>query len=204
MKKNIKKFLCACLAIFAGFIVVGCNLQAQHEVTKEQWSTALNANGKFVITVENTDVNEANSTIYVNGYMVKIEKTLNNKTETLYMNFDGTNYWGYSYKEEISLNVWARTNITEEIYKKFKYEYSIEDLPFDKFIYFSETKTYEANDLVWGSSLKDITMKFNNLKISEIIISDSNTTTLSFDYSTQFTITLPQFDEGNIDPEGWT
>lgn len=201
MKKLLKAIISTSFVLIICGFICGCNLFANSEVSDEQWQTALSVE-KYVITVESSDTNESKYIVYVDGGLVRIQKMIEGSVEISYIEVEDNEYWGYTKTSSVT---WAKTSITENIYKKHTYKDITEELNFEDFTYSSETKTYKAENLSINSTVQDVEIKFDNLKVSEIVITGTQTLTLKYSYETNFTINLPsEIESGTVDIEGWT
>ena len=195
--KKFFKIAVASFAIFCmGLLTSACSLfgGGDDQITESQWATAFAYDNKYVITLTETDgTNSEVATITVDGYKVKMSSA----EYEMYLHYDGTNYWAYSSYE----NEWTKNEIDLETYEQMCYKFSSTDLSFNNFEYNSESKTFKAEDLsVMGMTFDSVTVKFDNLKLKEILF-ETEEGSFKFEYSFgNASVTLPTVEEGGEEP----
>lgn len=165
-------------------------------LTQSQWSDAINYSGKrqIKLTVSSAGT-EQTGVCVIDDYKAKI--TYDNQTS--YMDYDGTKYWSYT---QVG-NKWTKTEITYEQYYQKTVILSESMYPYSEFTYNQQENLYYAQGLQTEMGASDVTIKFENNKVKEIITKSESsfgeiaytiTTKMEFAYENT-SVTLPQVDE---------
>lgn len=193
MKKIFKVASICCVVCLMAITMCACELLGDPaKVTKQQWENQFNYSGKVII--EQQTEGTTLSKLYVDGDKVKMEANLyDGVTKTGYASYDGQKYWQY----EENSDKWTKTEITAETYAELKNIYG-ESLKFDNFKYNEDEGIFEATTLnVNGTLYNTVTVEFKNKKLNKItLLVNGVSTTVTFDYKTSFTITLPEVSGG--------
>lgn len=169
----------------------GSENQNNGPISEQEWLNAFNLTNKYTMT----NVSPYNGTQIVKFDNNKVEM---HKDEYVgYMNFDGTNY--YLYTCQGSSNLWQKETIDEnEFYYYIGKDIYVKDM-FSWFEYNSQTGNYEYKI---GSVMYAKVVFDNSKRLSYIeLIDDGDVETFAFNYSTDFTVTLPNVDDGNNNGE---
>ncbi len=191
MKKVLKSAFIAIACLVAGILVTGCDIfQSKYEMTEEEWETAL----KFDCIYSYTSTSEDYSNkVYVAQNKIKCETYyLGEKEDTLYLQKDGTDYYGYYYS--LKTNEWIKEVIEAEDY----YEYDVKTFV-SMFDYENAVYSKEDNCYVFIDELEEYRLFFENKRLAKIENYDwdeleENFSVIKFSYD-GFKINLPQLKE---------
>ena len=167
------------------------------EVSFVEWYSAFAIQGDFSVTVDGI------VTVCRDGNKYKAV----NEMETKYYDFDGENYWQYTYD---GLNQkWVRTEQNQSTYQALTSWLTISNLDYSDFTYDQQNDWYVATNVDVTSGLSTTTydqmiIKFQNKQISYIkttILGYSTTQYYSYEDAT---VTLPEIEGVELTAQQWT